>query len=192
MCARGTVHLPGLLWLLVGWMLGNTIEKWHLTWVLKDKKSTAVWEVDGGREAERIAWEEAENHGSADISVVVQSLRHVWLFATPWTIAWQAPLTSTISQSLSQIHVIELVMLSNHLILCHTFLLLPSIFLSIQSFPMSELALWIGWPKYWSFSFSNSSCNECSGLISFRIDWFDPLAIQGTFGRKKKKSSPVP
>ena len=80
---------------------------------------------------------------------------------------------------------------SNHLILCHPFLLLPSILPSIRVFS-NELALYIRWLKNWSFSFSIGFSNQYSGLISFRIDWFDPLAIQGTFGRKKKESSPAP
>ena len=108
--------------------------------------------------------------------MVVQSLNHVRLFTTPWTAACQAPLSSTISQSLLKFMSIELVVLSNHLILCHC-LLLPSIFPSIRVFP-SEWALHIRWPKYWSFSISPS--NEYSGLISFRIGWFDLLAVEGT------------
>ena len=101
-----------------------------------------------------------------------------WLFATPWTVACQASLSITNSQSLLKMS-IESVMPSNHLILCCPFLLLPSIFLSIRVFS-SELALPIRWPKYWSSSFSISSSNEYSGLISFKIDWFDLLAVQGT------------
>ena len=109
--------------------------------------------------------------------VVVQSLNHIRLFTTPWTAACQAPLSSTISQSSLKFMSIELVVLSNHLILCHC-LLLPSIFPSIRIFS-SESALHIRWPKFWSF-FSISPSNKCSGLISFRIDWFDLLAVQGT------------
>ena len=111
------------------------------------------------------------------IYVVVQSLSHVRLFATPWTKACQASLSFTISWSLLKLTSIESVMPSKHLILCHPLLLLPSIFPSIRVFP-SESALCIKWPKYWSFSISPS--NEYSGLISFRIDWFDLLPIQGT------------
>ena len=114
------------------------------------------------------------------------SLSHVWLFVTPWTAACQASLSFTISKSLFKFMSIELVMLSNHLILCHLLLLLPSIFPSIRVFS-NESALHIRWPKYWSFSFSISHYNEYSGLISFRIDWFDLLAVQGTL-----KSSPAP
>ena len=98
---------------------------------------------------------------------------------TPWTAACQASLSFTISQSLLKLMSIELVMPSNHLILCHPLLLPPSIFPSIRIFS-NESALHIRWPKYWSFSFSISPSNECSGLISFRIDSFDFLAVQGT------------
>ena len=96
---------------------------------------------------------------------------------TPKTAASQDPLSSTISWSLLKFMSIELVMLSNHLFFCRPLLLLPSIFPSIRVFP-NELAPHIRWPKYWSFSFSNSPSNEYSGLISFRIDWFDLLAVQ--------------
>ena len=109
--------------------------------------------------------------------VVVKLLSHVQLFETPWTAAHQASL-STISQSLLELVSIESVMPSNHLLLCHPFLLLPSIFSSIRVFS-NESALHIRWPKYWSFSISPS--NEFSGLISFGTDWFDFLAVQGTF-----------
>ena len=108
--------------------------------------------------------------------VVVWSLSHVWLFVTPWSAARQASLSFTISQSLLRLLSIESVMPSNHLILCHPFLLLPSFFPSIRVFS-SELALCIRWPKYWSFSFSISASNECSELISVRVDWFDLLVV---------------
>ena len=111
--------------------------------------------------------------------VAVQSLSHVQLFGTPWTAACQASLSFTISESLLKLISIESVMPSNHLIFCHPLLLLPSIFPSIRVFS-NESALLIKWPKYWSFSFSISPTNEYSGLISFRIDWFDLLAVQGT------------
>ena len=110
---------------------------------------------------------------------LVQSLSRVWLFATPWTTAHQASLSITNSQSPSKPMSIELVMPSNHLILCGPLLLLPSIFPSIRVFS-SESALCIRWPKYWSFSFNISPSNEYSGLISFRMDWLDLLAVQGT------------
>ena len=109
----------------------------------------------------------------------VQSLSHVPLFVSPGTTAHQASLSITNSQSLLKLMSIELVMPSNHLILCHSLLLLTSIFLSIRVFS-SESVLHDRWPKYWSFSFSISSANEYSGLISFRIDWIDLLAVQGT------------
>ena len=109
----------------------------------------------------------------------VQSLSHVWLFATPWTAAFQASLSITNSQSLLKLMSIESVMPSNHLILYHPLLLLPSIFPSIRVFS-NESVLRIRWPKYWSFSFSISPSNEYSGLISFRMDWLDLLAAQGT------------
>ena len=99
----------------------------------------------------------------------VQSLSHVRLFATPWTAACQASLSITSSRSLLGLMSIESMMPSNHLILCHPLLLLPSIFPSIRVFS-SESVLCIKWPKYWSFSFSISPSNEYSGLISFRID----------------------
>ena len=100
----------------------------------------------------------------------VQSLSRVRLFVTPWTAAYQASLSITNSQSLLKLMPIELVMPSNHLILYHPLLLLPSIFPSIRVFS-SESALRIRWPKYWSFSFSTSLSNEHPGLISFRMDW---------------------
>ena len=99
------------------------------------------------------------------IFVIVQSLSHVWFFMTPWTAAHQGPLFSTISQNLLKLMSIESVMISNHVILCCPLLLLPSIFPSIRVFS-NDLALCIRWPKYWSFSISSS--NEYSGLMSFR------------------------
>ena len=109
----------------------------------------------------------------------VQALSLVWLFAIPWTAACQASLSITNSQSLPKLMSIESVMPSSHLILCRPLVLLPSIFPSIRVF-RNELVLRIRWPKYWRFSFSISSSNEYSGLISFRIDWLDVLAVQGT------------
>ena len=111
--------------------------------------------------------------------VAVQSLSLVQLFVTPWTAALQASLSIANSQSLLKLMPIESVMPSNHLILCCPLLLPPSIFPSIRVFS-NELALHIRWPKYWSFSFNISLSNEQSGLISFRIDWLDLLAVQGT------------
>ena len=106
----------------------------------------------------------------------VQSLSGVGLFATPWTAARQASLSFTNSRNLLKLISIALAMPSNHLILCHPLLLPPSIFPSIKVFS-SESVLRIRWPKYWSFSISPS--NEYTGLISFRMDWLDPLAVQG-------------
>ena len=98
---------------------------------------------------------------------------------TPWTAAYQASLSFTVSCSLLRFMPIESVMLSNHLILCHFLLLLPSVFPSIRIFS-NELVLRIRWSKYWSFSISISPSNECLGLIFFRIDWLDLLAVQRT------------
>ena len=108
-----------------------------------------------------------------------QSLSCLRPFATPWTAARQASLSITNSQSPPKPMSIELVMLSNHLILHHPLLLLPSIFSSIRVFS-KESAFLIRWPKYWSFSFSISPSNEHPGLISFRMDWLDPLEVQRT------------
>ena len=109
----------------------------------------------------------------------VQSLSRVWFLLTPWIAAHQASLPITNSQSLLKLMFIESVMPSNHLILCYPFLLSPSIFPSIRVF-FSESVLHIKWPKYWSFSFSISPSNEYSGLISFRMDWLDLLAVEET------------
>ena len=112
-----------------------------------------------------------------------------WLFKIPWTAACQASLHFTISLSLVKFMSIESMMPSNHLILCHSILLLPSIFPSIRVFS-SELALHIRWPKYWSFSIRPP--NEYSRLISFRIDWFDLLAVQGTLNSLLQHNSKAP
>ena len=117
-----------------------------------------------------------------------QLLSCVWLFATPWITARQASLSITNSWNSLRLMSIESVMPSNHLILCCPLLLLPSIFPSIRVFP-NESVLHIRWPKYWSFSFSISSSSEYSGLISFRMDWLDLLAVQGT---DSQESSPTP
>ena len=109
----------------------------------------------------------------------VHSLSCVWLFATPWTAAQQASLFITNSRSLLKLMSIKSVIPSNHLILCCSRLLPPSIFPSIRVFS-SESVLHIRWPKYWGFSISISLSNEYSGLISFRMDWLDLLAVQGT------------
>ena len=109
----------------------------------------------------------------------VQSISRVWLFATPWTTTHQASLSITNSRNLIKLMSIESVMPSNHLTLCRLLLFPPSIFFSIRVFS-NQSVLRIRWPKYWSFSFSISPSNEYSGLISFRMDWLDLLAVQGT------------
>ena len=109
-----------------------------------------------------------------------------WLFVTPWKAAHQAPLSSAFSWRLLRFMSIELVVLSNHLVLYCPLLLMPSIIPNISSFS-DKSAFCIRWPKYWSFSFSTTPSNEYSGLISFRIDWFHLLAVQGT-----QESSPMP
>ena len=108
-----------------------------------------------------------------------QSLSRVQLFVTPWTAAWQASLSITNTQSPPKPMSIESVMPSNHLILCGPLLCLPSFFPSIRVFS-NESAICIRWPMYWSFSFNISLSNEHPGLISFRMDWLDLLAVQGT------------
>ena len=109
----------------------------------------------------------------------VQSLSRVQIFATPWTVARQASLSFTNSQSLLKLMSISSLIPCNHLILCRPLLFPPSIFPSIRFF-FNETALRIRWPKYWSFSFSISASDEYSGLISFRIDWLDILSVQRT------------
>ena len=116
-------------------------------------------------------------HFLMSLNVVVQLLSCLWLFVTPWTSAAQASLSSTVSWSLLKLMSIELVMLSNHLILCCPLLHLPYIVSSIRIFSY-ESAVCIRWPKYWSLSFSISPSNEYSELISVRIGWFDFLTIQ--------------
>ena len=111
--------------------------------------------------------------------ISVQLLSRVQPFVTPWTAAHQASLSITNTRSLLKLKPIKLVMPSNRLILCCPFLLLPSVFPSIRVFS-SEPVLCIKWPKYWSFSFNISLLNEHPGLISFRMDWLDLLAVQGT------------
>ena len=123
-----------------------------------------------------IPWEWLKEEHSVQFSLVG---RYVQLFATPWTTACQASLSITNSQSSPEPMSIESVMPSNHLILCHPLLLLPSVFPNISVFS-NESALHIRWPKYWSFSFSISPSNEHPGLVSFRMDWLDLLAVQGT------------
>ena len=120
------------------------------------------------------------SHWGFDTAVqLVQSLSRVWLFVIPWTAARQASLSNTNSWSPCKLMSIESVMPSNHLILCHPLLLLPSTFPSIRVFS-NDSALCIRWPKYWSFGFNISLSNEHPWLISFRMDWLDLLAVQGT------------
>ena len=119
----------------------------------------------------------------------VQLLSCVWLFATSCKAACQASLSITNSWSLLKLIFIESVMPSNHLILCRPIFLLPSIFPSIRV-SSNESVLWIRWPKYWSFSFSISPSNEHPGLISFRMDWLDLLAVQGTLKSLLQHYSP--
>ena len=122
----------------------------------------------------------------------VKLLSRVWLFVIPWTAANQASLSITNSQSLLKLMSIESVRPSSHHIFCRPLLLLPSIFPSLRVFS-NESLLCVSWPKYWSFSFSISSSNEYSGLISFRMDWFDLLSVQGTlkslFWHRNSKAS---
>ena len=127
---------------------------------------------------QQVAWS-CRMSSERSFVVVAQLLSHDQFFATPWTTAHQASLCFTISWSLLKLMPIESVVASNHLIHCCPLLLLPSIFPSIRVFS-NELALHIRWPTYWSFSFIISPSNEYLGLISFRIDWFDLLAVQGT------------
>ena len=112
-------------------------------------------------------------------AVVVQLLKHILLFATPWTIAHQAPISLTVIQSLLRFMCIEQVTLYNQPICSHPLILCPSVFHSIRVF-FNESALYIRQTKYWSFGFSISPSNEYSGLISFRIGWFNIFAVQGT------------
>ena len=138
------------------------------------KSSDKTW-ITGGGNGNPLHYSCCENPKSCS----VQLLSCVWPFATPWTVACQASLSFANSQSLLKLMSIELVMPSNHLILCLPLLHLSSVFLSIRVFS-NESVLCIGWPKYWSFSFSISPSNEYSGLISLRMDWLDLLTVQGT------------
>ena len=126
----------------------------------------------------KVNWQHS-GKGSLFFVAVVQLLSCVRLFVTPWTVARQTSLSLTISQSLLKLTSIELVIPSNHLNLCCPLLLLPSIFPSIRVFS-NELGLHIRWPEYWSFNYSISPSSEYSGLICYRIDWFDLLAVQET------------
>ena len=148
-------------------VFGNLGENAQWKWYLNDKSTL---ETSEGEEISRLrGWIQF---------LSVQSVSHVWLFATPWTAAHQASLSIANSQSLLKLMSIKSVMLSNHLSLCLPILLPPSILPSFRVFS-NEPVLLINWQKYWSFSFSISLFNEYSGLISFRIDWLDLLAVQG-------------
>ena len=122
------------------------------------------------------------------VVIAFQLLSHVQLFATSWTVACQVSLSFTISQNLLKLLSVELVMPSSYRILCHHLLLLPSIFPGIGVFS-NKSALHIMWPKYWSFSFNISPSNELPGLVSFRMDWLDLLAVQGTVKRLLQRHS---
>ena len=135
--------------------------------------STIYWRLT------HLHWEFLAPLSNITLPYIVQSFSHVRLFATPRTAAHQASLSFTISWRLLKLMPIESTMPSNHLILCRPILLLPSIFPSIRVFS-NESVLHIRWPKCWNFSFSISPSNEYSGLISFRMDWFDLRAVQGT------------
>ena len=141
------------------------------------KQETDHWKLHYWGTQEEITWAVVISWimHALQFSSVAQSC----LFETPWTAAHQASLSITNSWSLLKLMSIESVMPSNHLLLCHSLLLLPSIFPSIRVFS-NESILHIRWPKYWSFSFNISPSNEHSGLSSFRMDWLDLLAIQGT------------
>ena len=145
-------------------------------------KAKIVSSVERNREPRNLPtniWELACVCACIHVYASVQSLSRVWLFATPWIAARQASLSITNSWSPPKPMSIKSVMPSNHLILCHPLLLLPSIFPSIRVFS-NESALCIRWPKYWTFNFSISPSNEHPGLISFRMDWLDLLAVQRT------------
>ena len=152
-----------------GWISHLSSDTWRSCHL--QKGPDLIWGVTEGNH--RHEWKLQEGISS------VQPLSRIWLFATPWTAACPASLSITNSWNLLKLMSIELVMPSSPLILCRPLLLLPSIFPSIRVFS-HESALRIRWPKYWSFSFSISPSNEYSVLISFRIDWFDLLAVQGT------------
>ena len=145
---------------------------------LSTEIQTTIWEQLKFKKIGLVMLQHSKNRHQ-NLHSLIQPLIHVWLFATPWIAACQAYLSITNSQSLLKVVSIESVIPSNHLIPCCPLLLLPSIFPNIRVFS-NESVLRIRWPKYWSFSFSISSSNEHSGLISFRMDWLDLLAVQGT------------
>ena len=162
------------------WKITLLSRYWNLCSVERKRKGREEGKEEDGRE-------EGQQHPSDQLFAFhifcsVQSLSRVWLFVTPWTAARQASLSIINSQSLLKLMFIESVMPSNHLILCHPLLLMPSIFPSIRVFS-NESVLRIRWPKDWTFSFLINPSNEYSGLISFRTDWFDLLAVQGILKR---------
>ena len=163
-------------------MLISVIRKDELFWINQAKGG----KHKSYKKCPKGFWQNPYSALRSYFSSVPTELSHVQLFSTSWTAAHQASLSITNSQSLLKFMSIELVMPSNHLILCPPLLLLPSIFPSIRVFS-NESVLCIRWPKHWSFSFSTSPSIEYSGLISFRMDWLDLPAVQGTL-----KSSPTP
>ena len=153
-------------------LFDNPVEFLLITWSRMKQAGVAIKIGQWGITSHQSEW------SSSKYLVVVQSLNHVWLFSTPWTAACQASLSITKSWSLLKLMSTDSIMPLNHLILSFPLLLLPSIFPRIRAFS-NELPLCIRWPKYWSFSFIISPSNEYSGLIAFRIDWFD-FAVQAT------------
>ena len=146
-----------------------------LAWRISTDRGASI--VHGVQESDMTEQLRTAQHLLLQTFVVVELLSHIRVFVTPWIAACQASLSFPISQSLLKLMPVKSVMPPNHTILCCLCLLLPSIFPSIRVFP-SELALCIMWPEYWNFSISPST--KYSGLISFRIGWFDLLAVQGT------------
>ena len=144
----------------------------------EDSRKIRNWRGDGCIKRQSTEDFDCSESTLYDAVSSVLSLSHVWLSATPWIAARQASLSITNSRSLLKLMPIELVMPSSHLILCHPLLLLPPTTPSIRVFS-NESTLCVRWPKYWSFSFSISPSNEHPGLISFRMDWLDLLAVQG-------------
>ena len=155
------------------WEIVRDKESWHAA-VYGVTKSHTTWWLNKNNYSQTFILHDFPQHFSS-----VQSLSRAQLFVTPWTAARQASLSITNSQSLPKPMSIESVMPSNHIILCRPLFLLPSILPSIRVFS-NESAPRIGWPKYWSFSFSISPSNEHPGLISLRKGWLDLLAVQGT------------
>ena len=162
----------------------NYITKYSFIYILK---SLIQFSVDGRGSVPSLQFALRPNYDRGKQFSSAQSLSCVRLFVTPWTAACQASLSITNSWSLLKLMSIESMMPSNHLILHHP-LLLPSVFLSIRVFS-SESFVHIRWPKYWSFSLSISPSSEYSGLISFRMDWLDLLAVQGTLKSLLQQSS---